>query len=180
MPRLAPLLWLAGLLAAGPAQAVDVGLGVFGGSAIPVVQEDTGGGPVLGVRVPVALHPRLTVEPYYEHVTGSEKDYPLGIFTIAYDGIDAASYGTNLLLTFGGRAQIIPYAGVGAYHLTRPGFDVTRTGYTFGLGFGFAPLPRWSLQARAELAAAVHQGVSRKWAVVTGGISYHIFGSRVR
>ena len=174
--RLALLLWI-GLLIAPPAQAVDMGLGVFGGGAIPVIQEDTGGGPVLGVRVPVALHPRLTVEPYYMHMAGSERDIPLDIFTIVYDGIDVASYGTNLLLTFGGRARIFPYAGLGAFHLTRPGLDVTRTGYTFGLGLGLAPVPRWSLQARAELAAVVHEGVSRKWASVTGGISYSIFRS---
>jgi hypothetical protein len=175
MSRFAAWAWVAIALAAGPARAAGVGVGVFGGVGLPVIQQDTGQGPQFGLRLPVRLLPFATVEPYYAHTSGGEKDQSLGDLTVVYDGIDVSSYGANLLLTFGRRIQIFPYAGIGTFQMTRPQFDEVKTGYIFGLGLGLSPLPRLSLQLRGELAAVVEGDVSRKWANVTGGISYDVF-----
>ncbi len=180
MKHLAAIAAIACAFAAEPAHAVGVGVGAFGGVGIPIIQQDTGQGPLIGLRLPVRLLSFVTVEPYYSHTTGRESDRSFGDITVVYDGIDVSSYGANLLLTFGGRLQLYPYAGVGSFHLTRPSFDETRTGYNFGLGLGVSPLSRLSLHLRGELAAAVSGGVSRKWANLTAGLTYHLFQFPVR
>jgi hypothetical protein len=177
MKRLGSFVVLMLLLAAGTASAGSVGVGLFGGTAIPIVQDDNGSGAVFGVRVPVALVPLVTVEPWYASFAGGAKDQEMddGLGTVSYEGIDVKSYGANLLLTFGGKFQLYPYAGIGSYKLERAGLEATRTGYNFGLGLALSPVPKLAVHVRGELDAAVDGEASRKWATVTGGVTYSFF-----
>jgi len=160
-------------LAAGTASAGGVGIGLFGGTSIPIVQDDNGSGTVFGVRAPVRLIPLVTVEPYFSKTAGGDKEQDFEGTPITYGGIDVTGYGVNVLLTFGGKFQLYPYAGIGTFKLKREGLDESRTGYNFGLGLGLSPLPKISFHVRGELAAAVSDETSRKWASVTAGVSYN-------
>jgi hypothetical protein len=177
MKRLGAFVLLLLLLAAGSASAGSIGVGLYGGTAIPVLQDDNGGGAVFGARVPVALIPLITVEPWYASLSGGDKDQDLedGLGTVTYEGIDVTGFGANVLLTFGGKFQLYPFAGIGSYNLKRTALDQSRTGYNFGLGLGLSPLPKLSLHLRGEMIAAVDGETSRKWATVTAGVTYSVF-----
>src|SRR5262245_58669254 len=83
-----------------PANAASVGVGVFGGASIPVVQDDNGSGSEFGVRVPVSVVPLVTVEPYFLKSNGGDKDEDLGSLTITRSGIDVTGFGANVMFTF--------------------------------------------------------------------------------
>ncbi|MBI5711430.1 MAG: outer membrane beta-barrel protein [Candidatus Eisenbacteria bacterium] len=157
------------------AGAAGVGVGAFGGVSVPIVQDDNGQGTLFGVRVPVSLIPLVTVEPFFAKTGGGDKDQDLFGGTITRSGIDVTSFGANVLLTFGGKLQLYPFAGIGSFKMKRTGLDESKTGYNFGLGLGISPAPKISLHVRGELAAAVDGDVSRKWANVTAGVSYSAF-----
>jgi opacity protein-like surface antigen len=162
------------------AGAASVGVGAFGGMSIPVLQDDNGQGTVFGLRVPVALIPLVTVEPYYAKTSGGDKDQDIEGTTITRSGLDVAGFGANVLLTFGGKIQLYPFAGIGSYKLSRAGSDdQTNTAYTFGLGLGISPMPKLSFHVRGELAAAVDGETSRKWANATVGVSYNVFSTPI-
>jgi hypothetical protein len=162
------------------AAAVSVGVGAFGGMSIPILQDDTGQGTLLGLRAPVRLLPLVTVEPYFAKLTGGDKDQDLEGTTITRSGINANGFGANVLLTFGSKLQLYPFAGVGSYTLQRSNMeDATNTTYTFGLGLGVSPMPKLSVHLRGELAAAVDGETSRKWANATLGVSYNIFSTPI-
>ena len=162
------------------AAAASIGVGAFGGMSLPVLQDDNGQGTVIGLRVPLALIPLVTVEPYFAKISGGDKDQDIEGATITRSGMDVNGYGANVLLTFGGRLQFYPFAGVGSYRLQRKSTeDVTDTAYTFGLGLGISPLPKLSVHVRGELAAAVNGETSRKWANATLGVSYNVFSTPI-
>src|SRR5687767_4916798 len=127
---------LASTLAVGVATAADIGVGVFAGSSIPIVQDDNGNGVVWGIRVPVRLIPMITLEPYFGSTAGgeAEEDVP-GLGTITRDGFDITSYGITGMLTFGTGVQFYPYASIGSGKLSRDGSeDLTGTEWGAGLG----------------------------------------------
>jgi hypothetical protein len=174
---------LAGVLALAllpaAARAATIGIGAYGGSSIPLVQEDNGSGSMYGLRVPVGLIPMVTVEPFYASTSGGSKSQTAAGVTLTRDGIDVTSYGANLLLTFGGVVQMFPFAGVSSNHLKRAGLDATQTGYDFGLGLGFK-LPLVGLSANVRGAANIvtdpaSTEASRKWGEVTVGVAYNLF-----
>ncbi len=177
MKRHGLLVGLLLLLAAGTASAGSIGVGLYGGSAIPILQDDNGSGAVFGARVPVAIIPLLTVEPWYASISGGKKEQTLDgdLGTVSFEGIDVKAYGANVMMNFGSRFQLYPYAGIGSYKLTRTALDQSRTGYDFGLGLALSPLPKLTLHVRGELDVAVEGGASRKWATATAGVSYSIF-----
>jgi hypothetical protein len=179
--RKATLLMLFALaLAPCIAGATSIGVGGFGGMSYPIIQDDNGQGTVFGLRAPVKLIPLVTVEPYFTKISGGDKDQDIEGTTITRNGIDVTGFGANVLLTFGGRIQFYPFAGIGSYALSREGSeDQTNTTYTFGLGLGISPMPKLSIHVRGELAAAVDGDVSRKWANATIGVSYDIFSTPI-
>ena len=180
MRKLAILTLLALALLPCVAGAASIGVGAFGGVSVPVLQDDTGRGTVFGVRAPVALIPLVTVEPYFAKTAGGDKDKDLEGTTITRSGLDVSGFGANVLLTFGGKIQLYPFAGIGSYKLTRTGSeDLTNTAYTFGLGLGISPMPKLSVHVRGELAAAVDGATSRKWANATVGVSYNVFSTPI-
>ena len=162
------------------AGATSVGVGAFGGMSIPILQDDNGQGTMMGLRAPVTLIPLVTVEPYFAKTSGGDKDQDIEGTTITRSGLDVTGFGANVLLTFGGKIQLYPFAGIGSYKLSRTGSeDATNTAYTFGLGLGISPLPKLSIHVRGELAAAVDGQTSRKWANATVGVSYNIFSTPI-
>jgi hypothetical protein len=170
------------VLAALPASAhaMSVGLGVYGGMSIPIVQEDNGQGSLYGVRVPVSLTPIVVLEPYYASTQGGNKDQGVSGITYTYDGIDNTSYGVNVLFAMG---MMYPFAGLNSNHLKRSGLDETKTGYDFGLGVGFKlPIVGLSANARGALnivSSPASTQSSRKWGEVTVGVSYDVFHSMI-
>ena len=168
------LVALAALAAmAGGARAGSIGVGVFAGTGVPVVQADEGNGPVYGVRAPVKLVPLFTVEPFYSSQALGDVtlDISPGV-TATREGSDVKSYGLNALLTFGGPVTFYPFAGIGHAQYTRSGQDESFTAYQMGLGLGLSPLPQLSIDLRAELQAAVDGSTSRKVGNFTVGASY--------
>lgn len=177
MKRMWASVALALLLGAGPAQALSIGLGAFGGISVPVVQDDTGQGTQFGIRVPVNLVPLIAVEPFFSSSAGGDKEETLAGTTYTRTGIDVTAFGANLLIPFGAAVRFYPFVGVGSHKLERAGSEeITKTGYNFGLGLGFSPpLAGLSVDLRGELTAVVDGDVSRKWANATLGVSYALF-----
>ena len=166
------------MLAPCVAGAVGVGVGVFGGVGVPILQDDNGQGSVFGLRVPVALIPLVTVEPYFSKASGGDKDQDVGGVTYTRSGIDATSFGANVMLKFGTGFQFYPYVGIGSTKLDRDPLDATSTSYNFGLGLGISPMPKLSVHVRGELQAVLDENesdISRKWANVTLGVHYNVF-----
>ncbi len=160
---------------AGVASAGSVGVGVFAGTSIPVLQDDVAQGTLFGLRAPVKLVPLVTVEPYYASSALGDKDQDIAGITYTREGFDETAYGLNALLTMGGPVQFYPFAGIGSTQLKRTGNDLTLTTYNFGLGLGISPMPKLTLHIRGELQMAVDGEASRKFANVTAGASYALF-----
>ena len=162
------------------AGATSVGVGAFGGMSLPILQDDNGLGTLMGLRAPVSLLSLVTVEPYFAKTSGGDKDLDIEGAPFTRSGIDVTGFGANVLLTFGGKIQLYPFAGIGSYKLSRAGSeDLTNTAYTFGLGLGISPMPKLSIHVRGELAAAVDGETSRKWANATVGVSYNVFSTPI-
>ena len=147
--------------------------------SIPIVQDDNGQGTLFGVRAPVSLLPLVTVEPYFAKTSGGDKDQDIEGTTITRSGMDVTGFGANVLLTFGGKIQMYPFAGSAPTSCRARSEDVTNTAYTFGLGLGISPMPKLSIHVRGELAAAVDGETSRKWANATLGVSYNVFSTPI-
>lgn len=167
---IACLAWTAGVAHAG-----SIGIGAFGGGNFPVVQEDTGNGPIYGIRAPINLVPLFAVEPYWASSSLGDKTLSLGGgLTATSQGFDVSSYGLNAMLTMGGPISFYPYAGVGATRLKRSGTDASFTSYDLGVGLGISPIPKLSLHLRGEFQAVVDNGASRKFANVTAGATWSL------
>src|SRR5262249_49931754 len=90
-------------------------------------------------------------------------------------GSAVKTYGVNALLTMSGPVSFYPFAGFGSANFKREGQDETMTSYDFGLGVGFSPIPKFAVDVRGELQAAVADGASRKMFNATLGASYSFF-----
>ena len=165
------------LLAIAPASAhaASIGLGVFGGYNIPVVQDDVDNGPVYGLRAPVKLIPLVTVEPFYAMSALGDKSLDVGGIEFTRDGFEAKSYGVNAMLTMGGPVQFYPWAGIGSTSLERDGETNSFVTYSGGIGLGFNAVPKVALHVRGGVDVVVDGETSRKFANVTVGASYSLF-----
>src|SRR5262245_37891257 len=167
-------------LLAPPARAgvISVSGGVFGGMSFPVLQDDQSQGSLFGARVPVRLLPLLTVEPFYSaSALGDKTLETVPGFSVTREGSDVTTYGVNAIFPFGTTTLLYPYVGIGSAHFERNGQDETFTSFNVGLGLGFTPIPKFSLDVRGELQAASTGDTSRKMANVTLGASYSIFST---
>lgn len=167
---------LALLLWAGNARAGGIGLGAFAGMSYPVLQDDTGEGALVGLRAPVSVVPMLTVEPFYASSRLADKVTMVADVPYAREGFDERAYGVNLMLATGGPLSFYPFAGIGKTTLERTGFESTFTTYDVGVGLSVSPLPKLSVDLRAELQAVVDGDVTRKFGNATAGVSYRLFG----
>lgn len=173
------------VLIPGTVGAVTIGAGAFGGTSIPVVQDDTGSGALFGLRVPLNFVPLIAVEPFYAQSSGGSVDQTVAGVSQSRDGIDVTSFGANVLFTFGTGMKLFPFAGISSNHLERAGMDDTQTGYDFGLGLGLklpalGPVSGLSADIRGALNMVVDPATSdasRKWTDITIGVSYPLFHS---
>ena len=176
MRRLSVLVLLALAIGAPRAHAADIGVGVFGGVSIPILNDLSKQGTEFGVRVPVNLLPLLTVEPYFSSSSLGDAEETLGGTTYTRDGGKVTGFGANALFTFGAPMfKLTPYVGIGSYKLERSGVDdVSDLGLQFGLGFGISPIPKISLSLRGGMTAIITDETSQKFADITAGASYSL------
>jgi hypothetical protein len=164
---------------AGAAGATNVGVGVFAGASVPILQDDNARGSMFGVRVPLNLIPFFTVEPYYARSMLGDAKQTFGGFEYTRSGFDVTSFGVNAALGSLGLTtgfSFYPYAGIGSHKLSRDGTsDVTETGYNFGLGLGISPAPVIAFNLRGELEMIKTGDTSRKFVNVTLGATYKFF-----
>jgi hypothetical protein len=173
------VLWMSLAFALIPAAAgaATVGVGVYGGVSIPVLNDLSEQGALFGVRVPVNLLPLLTVEPFFAKAGLGEVEETFGPTTFTRDGGDVTGFGATALLTFGAPTfKLFPFAGIGSYKLERDGAEeISDIGFNFGLGFGLSPIPKLSFDVRGEFLMVTTDETSQKFANVTAGASYAIF-----
>jgi len=158
------------------ATAGSIGLGVFGGPSFPILDSNAGNGSQFGVRVPVNLIPLLSVEPFYAKSSLGDKEETFGGISYKRSGPDVSTFGANVLLSIGGPFQFYPFVGLGSSKIEQSGIsDITKTSYDFGVGFGISPMPKLSVQLRAEMNAVVTGDTSRRFGNITVGASYALF-----
>jgi len=130
---------LAMFLAAAPAAAFQVGVGVAGGACFPLGQSDNTTGGQYGLRLPVNVVPLLTVEPFLTSTGLGPVDATFGDQQYDRNGFDIVSYGAVLALGgvgIGPRYPLYPFMSVGGYHLGREGSsDDIHIGYSVGAGY---------------------------------------------
>jgi hypothetical protein len=168
------VLALAVALVPGTARALGIGLGVFGGTSIPVNQSDVKTGGMYGVRLPLTIIPLVSVEPYWAQsklADGQENGMTI-------DGFDNSSFGVNAILGSLLNApgiKFYPYLGIASSKLTRTGFsDINKTSYNFGLGAGLG-FSKIALHGRAELNVIDTGSKTREFANLTVGLSYDLW-----
>jgi hypothetical protein len=168
------------VLAAGASSAFarGVGVGVFGGVSIPILNDLSTQGTQFGIRVPVNVLPLLTVEPYYAQSGLGDAEETFGGIAYTRDGGDLKSFGANVMLKFGGPVSFYPFAGIGQYTLERSGVEnIEEMGYNFGLGLGFEipALPGLGADVRGEFNMVPTDETSQKFAGVNVGLKYNLF-----
>lgn len=172
-------LLLAAALPVGAASAATVGITGFGGVSIPIVNDMAEQGTQFGIRVPVGVLPWLAVEPFWATSGMGEVEETFGGSSYTRDGGDVTSFGVNARL-FGasaGTVRFYPFIGLASNKITREGSDdVSEMGYQGGLGIGFTPMPKFSIDLRGELNAIVTGDTSQKFGNVTLGVTYDIVG----
>ena len=164
-------------MTASVARAGSIGLGLYGGESIPVLQDDVDKGTMYGVRVPVKLIPIISFEPFYATSNLGDKTTDIAGLTYTRSGFDETSYGVNAMLSVGGPVSFYPFAGVGSTKLKRTGVESTFTSYDFGIGIGISPIPKVSVHLRGELQAVVDGETSRKFGNATLGVTYSLFST---
>jgi hypothetical protein len=150
---------------------------VYGGLSYPIIQDDVSSGSLFGLRVPVKLIPLLTVEPYYASSALGDGEQEIGGVKYTRAGFDNKGFGLNAMLgsPTGMGLHFYPLVGIGSHKLTRSGTpDIKETAYNMGLGLGIGATPKVSLQVRGELNMVVTGDTSRKFANVTGGLTYDL------
>lgn len=175
MKRLIAWTLAALLLGAGAAHAGSISAGVFGGMSVPVLQEDQENGSMFGLRARANLVPLFAVEPFYASTALGDGSVDVGGLSFAREGFDVTTFGVNAMLTMGGPVSFYPFVGIGSAKYKRTGQEDSFTSYHMGLGIGLSPMPKFSVDLRGELQAAVDGDVSRKTANITLGASYSIF-----
>ena len=182
MRRIGILAAFALVLAAAPAGATGIGIGVFGGASIPVANDLSDKGSIYGVRVPVSFSPGLSAEAFYTQSALGDvtEDFGGGI-TGTRDGGDMKSLGANVLFGMGAPSlSFHTILGLGTYKLEREGAeDLKKTGYNFGLGLGIAPpgLMGLSFDVRGEFVMIPTDQTSQKFGNVTAGVTYKFFST---
>jgi hypothetical protein len=162
----------------GKAGAIGIGIGAFGGTSIPVSQEDVKTGGTYGIRIPLTIIPLVSVEPYWGESKLGDGTQTVGGVTTTVDGFHNTSFGVNAMLGSLMRApgiKFYPYIGIASTKLTRSGFeDIKKSSYNFGLG-GAVGLAKLALHGRAEMNVIDTNDKTRKFANLTVGLSYDIF-----
>lgn len=161
---------------------VKLGIGVFGGTNIPIVQEDQASGSIFGARVRfklgfITLEPNATFSKLGDPgtVTVGDESLDLGI-----EGSKVNSFGVDA--TLGGAPGLPGFkpffvVGIGSYKIENETtkYDESSVGFNGGLGFGIGLAPKFDLDIRG-VAVIVPQGDggSKKTAAITGGLTFNL------
>ena len=173
MKRIVPMLLLGLAASGGAAGAASIGFGVFGGTSVPVVQDDARAGAVYGLRLPVDVVPMLRLEPYWSRAALGDVEETFAGLPYTRDGGAVSAFGLNAMLSTGGPLRFYPFVGLGSCALTREATaDRTEIGYDAGLGLALSPLPGLEVDLRGEFVIIPLDETSRKFVNVTLGASY--------
>ena len=174
MKRIVPILLLGLALTAGAAHAAGIGVGAFGGTSIPVVQEDAKTGALYGVRLPVTVVPLLRLEPFWAtNAAGRRRGdvrWPDLHSRRRRDfGLRAERHARDRRARCAStRSRASARTGSCARRRT----TARRSATTPGSGLGLSPLPGLEVDLRAEFVVITLDGTSRKVVNVTLGASY--------
>src|SRR6185369_15416964 len=91
LPALALALGL--VLIPSTSHAFSIGIGAFGGTSIPISQDDVGTGAAYGARLPIKIIPLVSVEPYWSKSTLGDGTIDVGGVATTVDGFDVDSFG---------------------------------------------------------------------------------------
>lgn len=164
----------------GTAGATAVGVEIFGGASIPIVQDDNNTGPMFGLRVPITLPSIFTIEPFYSRSEGGETKINLGGTEYTRSGYGVNGFGANLILGSPSKApfSFFPYAGLASNSFSRTGSQsFSELGFLLGLGFGFGIVEKLWIDARGEGNIVVTEDTSRKYVNVNIGVGYNFYVS---
>jgi hypothetical protein len=160
---------LAGPSAAAPG-LTKVGVGVYGGANIPIVQDDAGSGGLFGVRGRIGLLSILMVEPSFTLLKNGDTEEE----GITFEAADVKTFAFNVILKGG---FTYATAGIGVTKLDIPGGvgESDETTYNFGGGaeIGFGPV---AVDVSPRLfVIETSDGGSRKNLAVMAGVNYYFF-----
>lgn len=176
MKRLAIFILLVLGLVPQVGSANDVGLSVFGGMSIPIVQDDNGNGPLFGLRAPVGLMSHLNIEPFFTSTRNGDAKQDIGGVSYTRSGFDISTFGASLVFPFGEHTKYYPLVGFSTNALSRTGSsDQAMTGWNFGFGVGFSPKPKFVVDLRGEGVVIADGSLGRTFANVTLGVTYQVF-----
>ena len=164
-------------LTAARAQAIDIGIGAYGGWSRPVLNDLSKQGSTYGLRVPVTLAPVLVVEGFYASSTLGDAEESFGTpITYTRDGGSTTGYGVNALATFGSTFKFFPFAGIGSYTFERQGVeDISDVGYNLGLGMAYTLIPKLTIDVRGEFNMISNGDTAVKAGNLTLGAHYALF-----
>jgi Outer membrane protein beta-barrel domain len=171
------LLLLAVTIFTASSLSAGVGVGAFGGLAIPIAQDDQDKGKVFGLKARLKAIPLFAIEPYLSFAKYGDKVIE-GLVGGEFKGSKVNSYGVDALLgaPMGGPG-LKPYVILGAGFFSTKADetntvveDKTRLGLSGGLGFDIGFGPTFSVDARGKLnVISQEEGGSKKSATITVG-----------
>jgi hypothetical protein len=158
------------------ATAPKIGVGAFGGVSIPVVQKDQAQGTEFGLRARLTLLSFLSGEAQLAFTKWGKPDPIEGIPWT--EGSKVTSFGVNGVLGGGPGPGVKPFfvVGAGSYKIKNDETtqELTRMGYSGGLGIGIGFGPKIGLDVRGEaVVVPLEEGGSKKAVKVTGGLFYN-------
>ncbi|UCD17447.1 MAG: outer membrane beta-barrel protein [Candidatus Zixiibacteriota bacterium] len=158
--------------------AAPLAVGGFGGFNIPIVQDDQSSGTIFGLKGKIELARWITAEPVISFAKYGDAEFPFG----TREGSKVNTYGIDLLFGggFGGTVGLKMYGvvAIGLYSTSRDyDDDLTKTGWSTGLGleYGFSPKIGLDLRGKVHFTNA-EGGGTKKAATITGGLNYY-FGN---
>ncbi len=159
-----------------PSVGPKLGVGVFGGMTLPIVQDDQKSGTVFGFYGRVKLIPILVFEPNISFAKYGDPD-PFDGVNLGIVGSKVTSFGVDAVLGAGpGAPGMTPFffGGIGSYSIKNDDtdFDESAIGFSGGLGLGFN-LGMLDLNVRGRaIVIPLEDGGSKKSATATVGLSY--------